>query len=255
MGLVPNQLQQRHRQENRVQHPFVDRELAGSGLHRRPVHGHQPRQDQGPRDIDHGMEARHHHDDVARTERLHRLATQHLARRHGADQRDRQGADVVPHGVQVLRAPADPHQRVHQQYPHRRRAVLPPAQRGDTAEDQQVAGEDDEIADRGANRPGHAAPDQHQRAADGERREADRENPQRPAAAGIGPMLPERHAGTGQKRPDGEEIKGEEVDVHPECKDIAPTHRAGSQILRGKAGCGRWLMRGRCVADAWPMRG
>lgn len=91
---------------------------------------------------------------------------------------------------------------------------MPPVHDGEPMRDPQIAGHDDQIADGAAPRAGQEVPPDGERDADAERGIAVGKDFQFLAALRMRAVLPERHAGAGEKRSDREGIKGEKIDLH-----------------------------------------
>lgn len=201
-----------------------------------PPGGDPPRQQEGPAEIDQRVHARDRHGKVAGLEHLHGIATQQFPGGQRADQPDGKGADIFPDHVLAIPAGAQPDQRHDGQQRQRAAAVAAPAERGDAVQHQQVAAEDDEIADRRAQPGGQVGAEQDAATADRQRGEAGRQDAQRTAAVGMGPMLPERQAGTGQQRSNGDEVQGKEIDVHLLSENEARQGIAAAVAILGEIG-------------------
>ncbi|MCY1536996.1 hypothetical protein D9M68_724730 [compost metagenome] len=185
-------------------------------MHARAVPRHPPGQDERPRGIDQRVDSGNRGGDAQGFQRFQRVAAQQLPGRQAAHEGDGKRADVLPDHILALRPGNRPDQRHHDEQRKRRGGVTLAAQRRCAVHDEQITAEDDEIGGRRAERAGHLAAEQRRRAAQGQRGEPRRQDPQRSAAFGMGPMLPERKARRGEQRSDDDEVKSKEIDVHRE---------------------------------------
>ena len=157
MRFLAHQLEQRHGQHDGIQHAFVHGDIAGQHLRGRAVPGHPPGQDEAATQVEQRVQAGHGHRDAQRQQRSQCLAAQQFPGRHAADQRDGKGADIGPDQVLPGIARAGPDQRHDAQQAQRAGAIQPPVERGHGVQHQQIAAQDDQVAQRRAQHPGRAA--------------------------------------------------------------------------------------------------